>query len=255
MYTQTTTQHTAQSLLLAQLAQHGIAAEQWGTGDAKSPTDLEHELLAGESVLVGKPLRRQVRVAQLLILHDGRVLIEKEQRLHDGRIRRRRGLPSEKIRFGEASPAAALRCVQEELGLATDTVQLWPAPLSCRRSLTDSYSYPGLRAEYIRFTFLARAVGLPADEFVTELWNRNAGEPVVAHAWQWVPLEECEACSPSLRALLQREDGYTAFGGQLPTRAKIPLHDSADDSRWAGSAFGLQWPRSFESSNAWWAQG
>jgi hypothetical protein len=92
------------------LAARGISTQGWGAGLAKSAADLWQEIEAGESRLEDDPPRRVVEVVQVWVRDTaGRVLIEREQELADGRLRARNRPPSEKLKPGEDSPPKNLK--------------------------------------------------------------------------------------------------------------------------------------------------
>jgi ADP-ribose pyrophosphatase YjhB (NUDIX family) len=172
--------------LMAALAEAGIDLRQWGVGAAKTADDLWRELCDGESELQGPPLVRVVRgVVQALVRRDDALLIEATQVLRDGRIRQRSSPPADKLRPGERYQAAALRCLQEELGVAATAVTLIEESYRCERTTAESISYPGLLSQYTFHIVEARVAALPSGEFWTD--ERSADDPVARHRWIWQP--------------------------------------------------------------------
>lgn len=169
--------------LEAWLRAAGMPLEEWGTGGAKSVSDLRNEITAGESILETNPFCRVVKLVQLRIVRGDRVLIELEQELAGGRRRQRRRLPSEKVKRGETSIRAARRCLKEELGLVEPRgVELSSDAKPIQRR-SESPSYPGLITHYTIHTITALSDELPDEDF----WVENVAEsdPVVRHRWGW----------------------------------------------------------------------
>jgi len=138
------------------LAEFGISTKSWGKGKAKTLADLLEEIRKGESQLVvGK--NGIVRVVSIVKLHvydpnyPGRgYLVESRQQLPDGRVRRRRRQPSEKIKGGEPAKSAAVRGLREELRMRGGYV-LFRGTL--RTENTPNPSYPRLPCRYIIHKF------------------------------------------------------------------------------------------------------
>lgn len=165
----------------------GISLEAWGQGGAKTVADLWREVMAGETTLSGDPPRREVQVAQVFIHRDGRVLMEIEQEIADGRRRTRNWPPSEKFKHGEDARLAARRCLAEELGLDVSPDALCEEGELYTREV-DSPSYPGLLTLYRVHTVALSAAdlptpGLPPDDF----WRVNSAvnDPIRRHLWGW----------------------------------------------------------------------
>ncbi|NJN54935.1 MAG: NUDIX hydrolase [Anaerolineae bacterium] len=100
----------------------GVDTAVWGQHGNKTAADLWGELQQGDCLLQGMPPMRIVRVVQVIIQQEGKVLMEGAQEWADGRVRNRNFLPSEKMKPGEPPAAAALRCLWEELGIAAPQV-------------------------------------------------------------------------------------------------------------------------------------
>lgn len=181
------TASTTPAELEAFLRRHGIAVEFWGQGEAKTVQDLARELRDGDSVLTVDPLRRRVRVAQVEIQRpaadgDLLVLVEAAQIFGDGRRRERGLLPSEKMRPDEEPVAGALRCLEEELGVDPERVEVLPGIAETTQE-GDSPSYPGLVTRYVFYRVSVRCEGLPTEAWESE--EQAAGDAVTRHLWEW----------------------------------------------------------------------
>lgn len=175
-----------QSLLSAR----GVDTASWGTGTAKAVDDLWAEIEQGEATLQGDPFRRVVSVVEVLIVQDGRYLLEAEQEFHDGRRRTRDTLPAEKLGVDERPKEGARRCLMEELALErADIHELWRRA-KYQTTLTESPSYPGLRTEYDITRVAARVRPLPNTAFWTDESEEAGKEPVRRHRWAWKPLSD-----------------------------------------------------------------
>lgn len=168
--------------LTAWLVMSGIDVSGWGDGNSKTPGNLWQEYAAGESSFIDDPPARLVEVAQLIIRRDDAVLIEIEQEFTDGRRRARLVPPSEKVKPGEDPRDAALRCLREELGLASEDVALGETWITTE-DMAVSPSYPGLPTYYIFHTFEARVDSLPDEDFYRK--NSAPGDPIRRHLWGW----------------------------------------------------------------------
>lgn len=168
--------------LEAWLRAHGLPLDAWGRGRAKRVADLWAECAAGETTLHDDPLQRRVGVVQVFIRRGGRLLIEVEQEMTDGRRRARLLPPSEKLKGEESPLAAAARCLTEELGLAGPDVKLRESGQPARR-VVDSPSYPGLPTCYLIYTVEATGDALPEADFWRE--NNAAGDVIRRHLWGW----------------------------------------------------------------------
>jgi ADP-ribose pyrophosphatase YjhB (NUDIX family) len=180
--------------LHAWLIAQGLDLSAWGHGAAKDAAALWTELREGDARLVGPPPLRLVEVVEVLVAHPAahhtpqpRYLIEAEQELGDGRRRQRNLLPSEKLKPGEDCQQAAIRCLQEELGVAPQDVEIIPGSQQVIQRTLDSPSYPGLPTRYTVHTVAARVQGLPAESFWTSEATSNPHDPVKRHSWVWQP--------------------------------------------------------------------
>ncbi len=168
------------------LVNHGIDTSMWGTGQAKHVHDLWNEISAGESRLIAEPLRRVVQVVKVIIRKGDQLLLEAEQELADGRRRKRRQPPADKMKPGEDIITAAKRCLLEELNVADEGLQVLAQTHREAVKLIDSPSYPGLVTLYTFHYVDAIVPGLPVSGF----WiDNNGGEndPVKRHYWVWAP--------------------------------------------------------------------
>ncbi|KAI4383171.1 hypothetical protein MLD38_009042 [Melastoma candidum] len=130
---------------------------------------------------------------------DCLVLVEFQQEMSDGSLRRRERFLSEKMKPGERPEDAAVRAVREELGNEA-VVRLIDGSYRTRVEERESASYPGLPACYVMHFFDARAVeGLPLPGEKEEFWTEEVGESEVEgkaltvkrHCWKWV-LADCD---------------------------------------------------------------
>lgn len=167
------------------LAGHGIVTTAWGQGQTKNAADLWVEVVGGESVLAEDPPRRLVQVVHVEVWQDGRRVLEAEQEMEDGRFRPRHHPPSEKMKPGESVREAALRCLEEELGVERTAVTFLPHPPTTERHLADSHSYPGLLTEYTLHTLHVAVSGLPTTPFWRDNRAAAQGDPVRRHRWEW----------------------------------------------------------------------
>jgi ADP-ribose pyrophosphatase YjhB (NUDIX family) len=167
------------------LRSRGIDTGDWGTTGSKTITNLWQEYEQGEITFRDNPPTRIVRVVQIILRRDDLVLYELAQEFDDGRLRRRRQPPSEKIIAGESQYAAAERCLTEELGLDPRAIHLLGSSADALQNIAESPSYPGLHTHYTIYTIEAMADGLPETDFWRE--NEAAGEsdPVKRHLWGW----------------------------------------------------------------------
>ncbi len=165
----------------------GVALERWGTGQAKSLENLWEEIATGETRLQAEPLRRVLAgVVQLIIRRgDGRILIEQEQVLEDGRRRARNIPPAEKMLAGETYVDAVRRCLREELRVNPDTAEILTHTHEVQLEQHDSWSYPGLISLYPIHRVEVRVPGLPRRSFRTVEAAEAADGLVREHLWTW----------------------------------------------------------------------
>jgi hypothetical protein len=172
------------------LAVNGVDTSQWGVGNAKTVADLWLELAQGDCVLETDPIRRWVEVVRVLFWQNGRLLLEIEQLLENGRSRHRYRPPSEKLKPGESHLTAAHRCLYEELGLRDDQFQLDIDSHRRHETADISPSYPNLLTNYVFHDIEAHSDHLPDHAF----WHDNVahaqGDPVLRHLWDWRPVQQ-----------------------------------------------------------------
>ncbi len=144
------------------LSSSGIDPNLYGSGTAKTVSDLAKEIIDGESEIinVGGKLERRigaVAISLLFINDDGDLLklFENKQVFRDGRVRNREPLYGtsivEKIHAGEDKKAAMARGVLEEIGVDIGNVIVDEPELRSR--LRDSESYPGLQTNQETYVF------------------------------------------------------------------------------------------------------
>jgi ADP-ribose pyrophosphatase YjhB (NUDIX family) len=166
------------------LDENGIDTDSWGVGETKSVANLWDELMNGDCRLQAAPPLRLLEVAQIIIRRGEQILIEVEQEFHNGQRRMRHLLPAEKMQAGEDYRMAALRGLQEELGVAEANVVLLPHYKRLQTTI-DSPSYPGLRTQYIFHQVEAAVTGLPEGDFWRENSVQTHGDPVKRQRWAW----------------------------------------------------------------------
>lgn len=182
--------------LAAWLDEHEINYEAWGQSGSKSLVYLWQEIEAGEVYLQNSPPLRVVDVVQIVIRHEGYILVEAEQEFFNGQRRSRNQPPAEKIKPGETVYEAAQRCLQEELGVPPANVTLHMRSHQQHQTNTNSISYPGLSSQY-NFHLLEAAVsGLPDEDFWRENQAGGVGDPVKRHRWAWRPIESVNFIVP-----------------------------------------------------------
>lgn len=142
-----------------QLLKFSIPIDNWGTGKSKTINHLLDELENKECSLseIDNDILRSIEFVGIKIYFQSPdsnwVLKEDRQEFNDGRIRRR-NMPSsvsEKMKAGEDPLIAAVRGIEEELGIKIEQNQL-----TKRRDLFydgGSLSYPGLKTKYKGYQF------------------------------------------------------------------------------------------------------
>jgi len=172
--------------LAAWLHDQQIDTTTWGQGAAKTVTDLWRETQQAESALYPETPLRRVQVVELLIAAGGRQLIEAEQLLTSGQVRRRNQPPSEKMLPGEDPFATARRCLAEELAITDEARIHFPLQhVGERQLLVESASYPGLVTQFTFYRVTVQVQALPDTPFTTSNAAHHHGDPVVAHHWCW----------------------------------------------------------------------
>lgn len=170
------------------LTAKGIDTTRWGMAGAKTVENLWAELVEKESQLQDDPPQRQVRIVNVMI-HDGeRLLVEGEQEFGANQSRYRGKPPAEKLKPGEDPVEAAFRCLQEEMGVNRNQVQILSWTEEPEQVLLDSPSYPGLTTNYMRYEVETNVKGLPRQSFTTTETAHDDGDPVKRHQWLWADL-------------------------------------------------------------------
>jgi len=163
----------------------GIDVSQWGTSTSKSLENLWDEYLRGEIYFVADPPLRIVQVVQIIVGRNDMILLEMEQEFSNSKRRSRNQPPSEKIKPGEDLYDAALRCLNEELGLEPVQIDIDKFSYTAKEEIIESPSYPGLLTRYTIHTLEVQVTGLPEQEFWRENVAAGEGDPVKRHLWGW----------------------------------------------------------------------
>ncbi|PKO13075.1 MAG: hypothetical protein CVU39_20750 [Chloroflexi bacterium HGW-Chloroflexi-10] len=173
------------------LQENDISVAGWGEGYAKTIQRLFTEIQKGECHLQNSPPLRVLPVVQLMVYQNGKILVEKEQMLSDCRIRKRKMLPSEKMKPNEDWHSAALRCLEEELATpANQAVILTQVCKPVTRKRT-SQSYPGLESLYFLYRVEMQLGSLPQEDFWTsENSGREKEQAISRHLWGWMDPDE-----------------------------------------------------------------
>lgn len=164
---------------------NGVETSKWGQGPYKSVLDLWQEVVVGEATLLPGPLR-VVAIAVLEITQNGYVLLEKEQMLRG--VTRHWGLMrGEKVAANETIRDGVVRGLRQELGLREGQYEISGIETKPEVVVTDSASYPGLRAVYLKFIVRVETshLSVPPGEFVTDEVDRDIHDPVTRHVWGW----------------------------------------------------------------------
>lgn len=171
--------------LKAWLTAKGIDFSQWGCDSTKSVENLWIEIVQGEMHLQDEPVLRVVPVVQVIIRKGNAILIEAVQEFADRRRRSRSHPPSEKMREGEDPITAAIRCLQEELGIEDQNMKILPSTYQQITEEQESPSYPGLRTRYTFHIIEAKVDGLPDSDFWTQETEQNPTDAIKRHYWVW----------------------------------------------------------------------
>jgi hypothetical protein len=153
--------NTSLNDLVNLLTKYNIPVHLWGKGKSKSVEHLLDEIDNNECSVVeeNNGLTRYIEFVAIKIYFkndsgENWTLVEDKQVFKDGRIRRR-NMPnsvSEKMKFGEDAEIAAVRGIEEELGVIIEKDQLIK-----RREIDyngGSLSYPGLETKYKGHKFI-----------------------------------------------------------------------------------------------------
>lgn len=107
------------------LQHHAVDVASWGTGKAKSVTDLFAEIESKETTLqlLSGRVFRCLKVVKLAVRRPGdegkdRHLVQVSSKSSDGRVKTEPVLPSGKLLDGESPVFACTRAVMEEMGTA-----------------------------------------------------------------------------------------------------------------------------------------
>jgi hypothetical protein len=167
------------------LTAKGINVSRWGAGGRKSVANLWDEIVNGETYIQDDPPLRMVNVTQVIVRKGNRFLREVEQEFGDGTCRPRNNPPSEKMMHDESCTEAALRCLEEELGINKHNVTFVTAGCRQEQKVLESPSYPGLLSQYTFYIVEADVKGLPDTDF----WRDNSafgqGDPIKRQHWVW----------------------------------------------------------------------
>jgi hypothetical protein len=131
------------------------------------------------------PPRRFIQVFYLVIQQGDRILIEAEQTLRDGRVRRRGRPPAEKIQGVESAESAALRCLHEELRITGSDFKIVRRANGSIHEISESPSYPGLLTLYAMHIVDVYGLELPTHNFVRVELQTSAENAVKRHEWAW----------------------------------------------------------------------
>ncbi|MBE9075888.1 NUDIX hydrolase [Romeria aff. gracilis LEGE 07310] len=173
--------------LMHWLESQAIDLQSWNRGGAKSVENLWQELVSGEAVIQSPPPMRIVSVVHIIIRQGAKILIEEKQEYHSGRIRRRGIPPAEKMKPGESAAAAAIRGIEEELGVDSPEVKILKSAQQPRQATRDSQSYPGLLTQYWLYEVEAEVPGLPDEPFSTIETSKTPAAQIRKHYWHWQP--------------------------------------------------------------------
>jgi hypothetical protein len=173
--------------LINWLEKFDIPYQAWGQDLTKTVTNLFDEIKSGDcKLLLNSPIRI-VHVVQVLIFQYDKVLVEKEQVFSDNRIRARLVPPSEKMKANENWREAAFRCLEEELQLPSQEVNIISTEIKPKIRNRISFSYPGLKSRYHINQVVVSTIKLPPNDFWTYEKNDTVYHHLVnQHKWGWV---------------------------------------------------------------------
>lgn len=169
------------------LIQQGIDPTSWGIDGAKTVHDLWDELQNGDIKLHSDPALREVALVQVFIRRGEQVLLEVAQEFDSGQLRWRNIPPSEKMRGEEDYREAAVRGLQEEIGIAPERICFVADSYQQFQRNSISPSYPGLPTRYTVHHIEAKVETLPEADFWWENEAHGTGDPVRRHRWGWRP--------------------------------------------------------------------
>lgn len=171
------------------LRQFGIPVDRWGSGSAKTVANLLDEIEAGETTLVKdeQELLRKTGFVALNIICQGTdgvlELYKKEQIFSDGR-RRKRNMnwsAGEKLLRGENPNVALERLLYKEELVQIAKGITGIAPIGETQETKESPSYPGLKTEFIRYSFSGE---LEAAFFKSEGYILEESDKTTYFAWR-----------------------------------------------------------------------
>ena len=167
------------------LVSKGVNLSQWGSEGRKTIDHLWIEITSGEADIQNDPPLRVIKVVQIIIRNGTKILVEARQVRDEGAYRYRGFPPSEKIKRDEMPVEAALRGIEEELGIdRSQVISLHLLP-EVTEEMRESRSYPGLYTKYIITQVEAIIDNLPIEDFLTAE-SRNIGhQQVTKHYWSW----------------------------------------------------------------------
>ncbi len=173
--------------LIHWLEKFDINYQMWGQNLSKTVDNLLEEIRSSECVLKNNLPLRIVYVVQLIIFQDKKILVEKEQVFCDNRNRPRLAPPSEKMKTNENVKDSAIRCLDEELQLSMQDVDIISTETKPKIRNRISTSYPGLRSRYHLFRVVVSTKKLPRNDF----WTHEKNDPfkknlIIKHKWGWV---------------------------------------------------------------------
>lgn len=172
--------------LLQWLNKHEIDISIWrGSIGNKSVADLWQEIESGEAYLEDDPPLRVVNVVRMIVQDGSRVLKVLSWNLLGIATKDQKTYPSETIKPKETPIAAALRGLQEELGLRESDLHVLDHSKESRSEVRESSSYPGLKTRYKIYTVRVKVSNLPKDDFVTYERVEDSNK-VIRHNWCWV---------------------------------------------------------------------
>jgi len=166
------------------LSSKKIDTSKWGTGDSKTISNLWTEIIDKETKIQDNPPLRVVSgVVMVIIKKKDKILIEYEQEFKDGRKRKRDNPPLDKIKFKESYFDAAVRCLQEELGINSENINILRHTHKKEQKISESPSYPELNTKYYFHIVEAKVKGLPKEDFQT--FESGKSDTIKIHYWTW----------------------------------------------------------------------
>ena len=189
------------------LSHHGIETSGYGQGKAKTLGHLLKEIQNGESSLqsMNSQLSRVTNVVSIRLLFSGHVLVQRSQKLEDGRVRSKGSLVAEKMLPDESREAAVRRGLQEELGLEAQNFTIESRTWLTSVLTQESPSFPGLASKYyvsqVDVTIHVQvgclgafaSLGIDGDsiaKYEFETTEAKSDGKFITNHWQWVPHSE-----------------------------------------------------------------